>query len=201
MDSQIENTSTVMKPDITKGHLPDGTQRELTEHIEQQSPGLLRFIRRQVATVEDAEDLLQDVLAQFTIAFEGVEAIEQTASWLFRVARNRVTDWYRSRKGKNQVSIQTENDDNEPVSDFLVDEQADPDTAYWQEVLAEELEDAIAALPARQRQVFIWHEFDGLSFTDMASITEETENSLRMQKHYAMQRLRTSLNDYFDQEN
>lgn len=182
-------------------------ERELSQDIEEQSPGLLRFIRKQVATVEDAEDILQDVWAQFYVAIEGVEAIEQTASWLFRVAKNRVTDWYRSRKGKNQVSIHELNDDLagdvvlDVNSDELTDKNTDPEAAYWQEVLAEELEDAVASLPTRQQEVFIWHEFDGLSFADMAQITGESENSLRMQKHYATRQLRTSLKDYFNQEN
>src|SRR4030095_4994255 len=121
---------------------------------------LLNFIRRRVADPRDAEDILQDVFAALVDANQLLMPIEHVSGWLFRVARNRITDLFRRRKA-------------EPLEfeDLLPSLDAGPDALYERSLLLEALEDALAALPPEQRDVFIQHEVEGRSLKHIAADT------------------------------
>src|SRR5258707_1205658 len=67
----------------------------ITNTIRAYSKRLFGFIRQRVASKEDAEDILQDVFYQFA---GNAEPVQQVTSWLFTVARNKITDSYRKKK-------------------------------------------------------------------------------------------------------
>jgi RNA polymerase sigma factor (sigma-70 family) len=108
--------------------------------------------------------------------------IEHVTGWLFRVARNRITDLFRRRKP-------------EPLEfeDLLPSPDAGPDAIYERSVLLEALEDALDALPPDQRDVFIRHELEGQSFKEIAAETGVNVNTLLSRKRYAILRLRELL--------
>src|SRR5580658_6794181 len=66
--------------------------------IEKERKRLLDFIRKRVPTQEDAEDILQDVFYELVNTYRLMKPVEQMASWLFTVARNKITDRYRKKK-------------------------------------------------------------------------------------------------------
>jgi len=145
---------------------------------------LLQFIRRRVADPGDAEDILQDVFAALVETNQLLMPIEHVTGWLFRVARNRIIDLFRRRKP-------------EPLEfeDLLPSPDAGPDALFERRVLLETLEDAIAALPPDQRDVFIQHELEGRSFKEIAAETGVNVNTLLSRKRYAVLRLRDALRD------
>jgi RNA polymerase sigma factor (sigma-70 family) len=75
---------------------------EESRYIEQvagrESGRLLNYIRRQVSSREDAEDILQEVFYQFLKGFSDIRSTERITSWLFTVARNKITDYFRKKK-------------------------------------------------------------------------------------------------------
>lgn len=156
---------------------------------------LFRFIRGLVPTREDAEDILQDVLLQFTASFDDIRSLENTAAWLFSVARNRITDRARRPSLGHQV-------DPSAVGEGLLLEELLPDTSVGPEgdcsqaELARAIESALDDLPSPQRDVFIWHELQGLSFRDMAAITGEPLSTLLSRKRYAVLSLRAALGKF-----
>ena len=70
----------------------------ISEAIERERPRLRNFIRRRVADRSDAEDILQDVFYELVEAYRLMKPIEQVTAWLFRVARNRITDLFRKKR-------------------------------------------------------------------------------------------------------
>ena len=72
-------------------------KQNITSVVKTYGNRLFRFIRSRVPTAADAEDILQEVWFQFSKVVD-TEPIEQVSGWLFRVARNRITDNYRKRK-------------------------------------------------------------------------------------------------------
>ena len=66
--------------------------------VEKERRRLLDFIRKRVPTQEDAEDILQDVFYELVETYRLVKPVQQIASWLFAVARNKITDRYRKKK-------------------------------------------------------------------------------------------------------
>lgn len=178
---------------------------EQNERIEQtvrkEGGRLLNFIQRQVPDDDDARDIFQDVFSQLIESYRGLERIEQVGAWLFRVARNKIADLYR-RKRPLPVSRQQAMEDEEGMPslsllDILPDWDGNPEEQLLRESLWLAIEAAIEELPDGQRFVFVQHEFEGRSFRELALLTGETENTLRMRKHYAVQFLRERLSVWY----
>jgi RNA polymerase sigma factor (sigma-70 family) len=177
------------------------SQNERIEQTVQKEGGkLLNFIKRQVRDDDDARDIFQDVFSQLIEAVRGLETIERVSSWLFRVARNKIADRYRRKKPVAERELMVmEGDDAgggevlRSLLDLLPDGNGNPEDEYLRASLWAAIEAAVDALPADQRFVFVQHEFEGVSFRELAAVTGETENTLRMRKYYAVQFLRERL--------
>lgn len=167
---------------------------------------LLNFIRQRVPTEADAEDVLQDVFYQFTRSFVPSfrgESIDKATSWLFRVARNRITDLFRKKKPVTFSTIQPEQKDSEDktlmLEDILPDLSNAPDALYLRSLVWDAIQEAIEALPEKQRQVFVLHEFEDKSFKEIAILTGVSVNTLLSRKRYAILFLRERLQDLYDE--
>jgi RNA polymerase sigma factor (sigma-70 family) len=180
-------------------HMALATEAQLAETIRLQRSRLARFIRRHIADAADAEDILQDVFYEFVLAFRLMQPVEQAAAWLFRVARNRITDFLR-KKRPDPLPVDA---DGQPLSveELLPSPHAGPDAAYARKVLLEALADAIDDLPPNQRSVFLAHEVEGRSFQDLAAETGVSVNTLLSRKHYAVARLRLRLRAIYQEWN
>jgi len=175
--------------------------RRLTDDVVRESPRLRRFIRRRVTDEADVEDILQEVFSELFEAYRLLQPIEQVGAWLFRVAKNRITDRYRRRssEGPGGRSAAPEDADDSPdLMDLLPSADAGPEAAYVREGLLEELDAALDELPEEQQQVFIAHEFDGKSFKQLAAETGVSVNTLLARKHYAVRHLRRRLQAIYD---
>jgi RNA polymerase sigma factor (sigma-70 family) len=171
----------------------------LTRTVRSERGRLLNFIRRRVRTEEDAEDILQDVLYQLTANYNVTDPIEEVTAWLFTVARNKVIDWYRKRR---PVSVEADmNEENLPLTleQILYDPTQDPDKVYARSLVWTELAEALDELPEEQREVFVMHELQGISFKQMAQLTGEPINTLLSRKRYAVLFLRERLQELYDE--
>ncbi|MGH2567559.1 MAG: RNA polymerase sigma factor [Bacteroidota bacterium] len=160
---------------------------------------LFDFIRRRVRTEEDAEDILQDVFYQLAAGYSVTEPIERLTSWLFTVARNKITDWYRKRRPQ-ALPVHTD-DDAAPVNvaEILFDPTQNPDELYYRSLVWTELAGALDELPEEQRLVFVMHELEGKSFKEIAEVTGEPVNTLLSRKRYAVLFLREKLQELYDE--
>ena len=121
---------------------------------------LLDFIRRRIRNESDAEDILQDVFLQLAASYSVTEPIENLTAWLFTVARNKLTDWYRKHRAAPSPKYPSDGDRGGPMNpeEFLFNPQDEPDRAYWRSTVWSELADALEEIPEEQREVFVWHE-------------------------------------------
>jgi RNA polymerase sigma factor (sigma-70 family) len=157
------------------------------------SKRLLGFIKQRVASNEDAEDILQDVFYQFA---GNPEPIEQTTAWLYKVARNKITDNYRKHKLPLAEDVMKGSDGEEEAfnwKELLFTNDANPETEYLRNLFWEELKAALDELPAEQREVFIQNEIEGIAFKDIAAATGEAVATLISRKRYAVLHLRSRL--------
>lgn len=160
---------------------------------------LLDFIRRRVRTEEDAEDILQDVFYQLATSYSVTEPIERLTSWLFKVARNRIIDWYRKKRPESLPG-----DEENPMAplnleNILYDPNDNPELTYARSLLWTQLADALDELPREQRDVFVFHELEGKSFKEIAEMTGEPINTLLSRKRYAVLFLRERLQELYDE--
>jgi RNA polymerase sigma factor (sigma-70 family) len=171
----------------------------LTGSIKALSKQLLGFIRKRVNSTEDAEDILQDVLYQFA---GNTEPIEQVSGWLYKVARNKITDSYRKQKlplAEDVLGRQETEEDGFDWKEMLVRTDSNPETEYLRNLFWEELKTALDELPAEQRDVFIRHEIDDIAFKDIAAETGESVATLISRKRYAVLHLRNRLQGLKDE--
>jgi len=174
--------------------------QQISEAIERERPRLRNFIRRRVSDQSDAEDILQEVFSELVEAYRMMKPLEQVTAWLFRVARNRITDLFRSKKreASREPAVTTEDGETLQWEDLLPSPDAGPESAYARSVLLEEMDAALDELPEEQREVFVAHEFLGYSFKEIAEQTGVSMNTLLSRKHYAVLHLRQRLQSIYD---
>ena len=175
--------------------------RRISDVVDREQSRLRNFIRRRVPDPRDAEDILQEVFYELVEANRLLMPIEHLTGWLFRVARNRITDLFRKKKPESLSDAVTVGDEEEPLllEDLLPSPDAGPDALYARSVLLDELEDALDELPDEQREVFVGHEIEGRSFKEMAAESGVSVNTLLSRKRYAMLRLRGRLQSIYDE--
>ncbi|MEO8470731.1 MAG: RNA polymerase sigma factor [Chryseolinea sp.] len=164
---------------------------------------LLGFIRNRVSSIEEAEDILQDVFYQFVAGYDTIESLDRVTSWLFSVARNKIIDRYRrdsARPQKADIGLQSGMDDDAPLTlqDILPDLGNTPEDAYLKDMIWEAIMDALDELPAEQRQIFVLNEIEERSFREIAEETGVSINTLLSRKRYAILALRKKLQKVYD---
>ncbi|MFZ1634923.1 MAG: RNA polymerase sigma factor [Chitinophagales bacterium] len=180
-------------------------QNEIIEQaVKNERKKLLKFIKTRVGNEEDASDILQDVFYQLASNHGMVETIENMASWLYRVTRNKIIDWYRKRKTES-IDTMTAFDDEDEDGYFsnlaaLSSANSDnPDEVYERQLVWDTMYEALNELPEEQREVFVLHELENKSFNEIAEQTGVSVNTLLSRKRYAVLYLREKLKDLYDE--
>ncbi len=184
--------------------IPDMTQAQnesIHEVFRENGKKLFAFIRNRVREPEEAEDIFQDVMYELTESYRLMKPIEKMAAWLYRVARNKITDKYRKKRPyllEDQLIHHGGDDEQLFLNDLLKSGSQSPDREFDQALIQEALEQALDELPEEQRDVFIKHELEGMSFRDIAEQTGESLNTLLSRKRYAVLHLREKLRDLYE---
>ena len=179
--------------------------RLISEAFVLQRSRLRGFIRKRVPDPADAEDILQEVFYELVEAARFMKPVEHVGAWLFRVARNRITDLFRKKKGGKFESPDAAPITEPPelaetsLEDLLPAADAGPEAAYARRLLLEELDAALDELPEEQRSVFVAHELEGRSFKEVAAQTGVGVNTLLSRKRYAVLHLRRRLQAIYDE--
>lgn len=175
--------------------------RQISAIVREERSRLRNFIRRRVSDPADAEDILQEVFYKLVEANRLLMPIDHMTGWLFRVARNRITDLFRKQKPEAFSDIAVEDQDGEPLrmEDMLPSPDAGPEALYLRSILLDELKLALEELPDEQREVFIAHELEGSSFKELAAESGVNINTLLARKRYAVLHLRKRLQSIYEE--
>lgn len=175
--------------------------RRLSEIVAGERSRLGNFIRGRVANPSDAEDIVQEVFSELVEANRLLMPIDHVTGWLFRVARNRITDLFRRKKPESLSQAAVEEEDGEVlrIEDLLPSPDAGPEALYVRGVLLDELALALGELPAEQREAFVAHELEGRSFKELSAETGVNVNTLLSRKRYAVLHLRERLQSIYDE--
>ena len=174
----------------------------ISEIVLEERSRLRNFIRGRVPDPSDVEDIVQEVFYELVEANRLLMPIEHVTGWLFRVARNRITDLFRKRRreGFGDASA-SDVEDGEPsrLEDLLPSPDAGPEALYVRGVLLEEIEHALEELPEEQREVFVAHELEGRSFRELSAESGVNVNTLLSRKRYAVLHLRERLRSIYEE--
>ena len=190
-----------MKTAASLKPMPIEQNQRISKVVKREQLRLRNFIRRHVPDPRDAEDILQDVFYELVEANRLLMPIDHVTGWLFRVARNRITDLFRKKKPESfgDTAVADEDDELLRLEDLLPSPDAGPEALYARNVLLAELELAVDELPEEQREVFVGHELEGRSFKAMAAETGVSVNTLLSRKRYAVRHLRERLQIIYDE--
>lgn len=172
-------------------------KQNIIQTIKEFSQQLFGFIRSRVSTDEDAEDILQDVWYQFSNQPES-DAIESVSGWLYRVARNKITDSFRKRKNELLEDYAYEDEDGSfYLPDILLEDINTPETVHLRNLFWKELFAALEELPEKQRLVFIWNELEDMTMQEIADAEGENLKTIISRKRYAVLHLRKKLENIY----
>ncbi len=171
-------------------------QQTVTAIYKKESGRLRNFLRRILPSAEDAEDILQDVFYSLSRQ-EALETIDQISGWLFRVARNKIADRYRKHKPITFSDLEPD----EEMLDFTISafpvSSADPLEQLFADALTEAIDEALDIMPPDQREVYIKHELEGISFKKLSADLGVPVNTLLSRKRYAVLFLRNELKHFY----
>ena len=178
--------------------------RQISAAVRLEGGRLRNFIRRRVIDAAEAEDILQEVLYELVAAYRVMQPIEQAGAWLMRVARNRIIDRFRKKQSEPlvaRISQQLDDDEDESGSleDLLPSIEPGPEGETLRRLLLEQVEEALDELPPDQREVFIAHELEGVSFKELSARSGVSLNTLLSRKRYAVLALREQLQEAYDE--
>jgi RNA polymerase sigma factor (sigma-70 family) len=174
---------------------------QISKIVAEERSRLRNFIRRRVPDPADAEDILQEVFYKLVEANRLLMPIDHVTGWLFRVARNRITDLFRKKRPETFSDAGIENEDGEvlQIEDLLPSPDSGPEALYVRSVLLDELELALDELTVEQREVFVAHELEGRSFKELSAESGVNVNTLLSRKRYAVLHLRERLQSIYDE--
>ncbi len=173
----------------------DQQNQLIADAVARDQPRLRSFLRSRLLDPTDVEDVFQDVFYELVSAYRAMKPAEEVTAWLFRVARNRITDLFRRRKSQSLNEPAFSEEDELTIEDLLPSPDAGPDALYARNLLYDAIDEAVEELPADQREVFIAHEFEGRSFKELAAETGTPINTLLSRKRYAVLHLRERLSE------
>jgi RNA polymerase sigma factor (sigma-70 family) len=158
-----------------------------------------RFLARLRAagrSLEEAEDIVQDVYAETVERLHLVAGIHNLPAWLNSLLTRRLIDAWRhdrvrAASGETDVTEDT-------LREIIAAVGLDPHDALVRDSLVEALNDALGALPAAQRRVVEAQVFGGLSFREIAEATGESIDTLTARKRYALRHLSRALRHWIE---
>ena len=179
--------------------MPTNESQNVISTVANYGKRLFSFIRGRVNTDEDAEDILQDVWFQLSNQPEA-GTIEQISGWLYRVARNKITDKYRKQKDVLIDDLSYEDEDGEiNFREILLAESFSPEEECLKKLFWDQLFLALEELPENQRYVFVQNELEDRTFQELADETGENIKTLISRKGYAVKHLRSRLQNLYQE--
>jgi RNA polymerase sigma factor (sigma-70 family) len=171
----------------------------LLKTIQDYGKGLLSFIRGRVKSEADAQDILQDIWYSLSLIVN-TSPVEQTSAWLYKVARNKITDKYRKRS-ESSLDDLFEDDEDQEYSSILFSDSTTPETEYLKNLFWKQLFVALDELPPEQKEVFVWQELEGIPFQTISERTGVNVQTIVSRKRYAVLHLRERLRQLYEELN
>ncbi len=175
--------------------------------LKRHSGGVLRFIMKMTGGSKlHAEDLLQEIFLKVIERKDRYDPEQKFTTWLYSIARNHCIDYLRTESYRRHRSldapINSEEERGAVVLEIVKsDTRAQDDEAYDKE-LRELIDIGVKGLKEEFREVFLLREVQGLSFQEIADITESPLGTVKSRLRYAFQYLRRVFSEsgYFEQK-
>jgi RNA polymerase sigma-70 factor (ECF subfamily) len=153
--------------------------------------GLYRYLLRQCRDGAAAAEMFQDVWLNLIRARSNYQATAKFATYLYRVAHNRLVDHYRKHAHPAEVSIEEQE-----ITEPAIVHYEQPEMRYERKQLAAQLLALLDALPPAQREAFVLQHEAGMSVEDIAAATGVTRETAKSRLRYALAKLRLGMSKW-----
>jgi RNA polymerase sigma factor (sigma-70 family) len=174
------------------------SEKDIESTVKKNQGKLFGFIRKRVSSNEDAEDILQEVWYQLSRLIN-LDDIENVSAWLYRVTRNKITDWYKKPKNVPTDAGLFEGEEGSMIREVLFGDHESQEDKFFKDLFWSELMKGLNALPPNQREVFIKNELEGMKLREIAERSNENIKTIISRKQYAVKHLRSILKDLYDE--
>jgi RNA polymerase sigma-70 factor, ECF subfamily len=162
---------------------------------------LFRYLVHQCGSDALADELYQDIWLKVVGARRHYEVAAKFSTWLFRIAHNRLIDHWRAsgRKATETLSSYDDDDDDPPEDErpeLAAPAHETPENLCERRDLAERMADAIARLPAAQRETFLLVEEGEMTLEEIAAATGTSRETAKSRLRYALAKLRAELKEW-----
>ena len=155
--------------------------------------GVYRYLLRHCGNAGTAEELFQDVWMNVIRARATYAPSAKFATWLYRIAHNRIVDHWRA-TGRVEL-VHAVDDDDDPLESIPAERGDEPDARAGAREIGARLTAALAAIPPAQREAFLLHQEGGLDLAEIAAITGTGVETVKSRIRYAVNKLRCELDD------
>jgi len=156
---------------------------------------IYRFLIRQCAGAGTADELYQDVWLRVVNARRQYTVAAKFSTWLFRIARNRLIDHWRSEGRKPVAEMPGDDCETDPVDRVAAPDELQPEKIMERKERMRLVVGAVESLPDAQREAFLLHEEGGLTVDEIAMLTGVGHETAKSRLRYAMTRLRARLTE------
>lgn len=155
-----------------------------------------RYLLRHCGQAGIAEELFQDVWTSVIRARAGYVPTAKFTTWLYTLAHHRIIDHWRAHGQVGFVSIDDDGaDGRERVASMPASRNDEPETRAGSNAIGRRLLQALAQLPAVQRDAFLLQQESGMSLAEIAALTGAGEETVKSRLRYATARLRAAMED------
>jgi RNA polymerase sigma factor (sigma-70 family) len=177
-------------------------KRRIAEFFRQERDRLVGYVRRWVRDTadRDVEDIVHDVMVNLFNATDVAEPIENLSAYIYRSLNNRVVDGFRRRRNSLSLEARLKEEGGATLGDLISDIRYEAPVLLEKRELRDRLHRAIDGLNPKQRDVFLATELEGMSFRELSGRWGVPLGTLLSQKHRAVQKIRSALENYIEEE-
>ena len=170
----------------------DGTAfHRLVDHFQ---PEIFRMVYYRTRSRMDAEDITQEVLLQAYKHIRSLKSAKVFRSWLYRIAINRVKDYYRKKKLRSLFGFVPTDAEyfNEPTEMTTAPEAEEGISrkAFWQKI-----EQLLTDLSRMEKEIFLLRFFDQLAINEMSAILQKNESTIKTHLYRALRKVKAAVQD------
>ncbi len=160
---------------------------EFNKYYEEHMPQIYGYIYMRTGRDKTlAEDIVSEIFLKAIEHFHQYSKEKGTfKSWIFQITRNYLIDYYRSKKNQASTSL-------EDLANVLKD-PSNTEKFAQEEIEKEVIKQAIDTLPESKKELILLRYFSGYSYEEIAKITKEKENNIRVTIHRTLQDLKRKL--------
>jgi RNA polymerase sigma factor (sigma-70 family) len=157
--------------------------------------GVYRYLVRHCGNAGLADEFFQDVWMSVIRVRATYAPTAKFATWLYRIAHNRLIDHWRASGHAELVVAGTDGEDDDPLAAIPGARSDEPEVRVGAREIGARLAAALAALPAAQREAFLLHQEGGLELAEIAALTGAGVETVKSRIRYALAKLRDTLGD------